>query len=368
VLLLLCAIWFAIGWLVCTWRQGTEVQLVEQVRQVLLNEHLGQVPTSRALSYAAIRGMLREIDDPHTALLEPEVSQRFQADFAGESGVIGLFPERQGDHMVATVVFPGEPAYEAGVRQGDIILSIDGVTIDKDTADAEVILLVRGPVDAPAHIQVQRGDEILDFSPIRHERQILSSRMLPEGIAYVAQYTFTTNAGPKMKAALEELLAQQPRALIWDLRSNGGGSMDTAHEVLSYFVRDGLLFMAERNDGEFKRFVATGDVIAGDIPLVVLVSGRTYSAAETAAATIGERARGTVIGDTTYGKGTIQAFYPLVGNATLQTTVAKWLGPSGTWYGERGVTPEIAVSDNEGTAEDEALQYAVEYLLTNSAP
>jgi carboxyl-terminal processing protease len=102
--------------------------------------------------------------------------------------------------------------------------------------------------------------------------------------------------------------------------------------------------------------------------LVVLVSGRTYSAAETAAATIVERDRGTVIGDTTYGKDTIQAFYPLEGNATLQTTVARWLGPSGTWYGERGVSPEIAVSDDESTAEDEVLQYAVEYLLTNLAP
>ena len=294
--------------------------------------------------------------------------QRLQADFAGESGVIGLFPERRGGHMVATVVFPGEPAYEAGVRQGDIILSIDGVTIDEDTADAEVILLVRGAVGAPAHIRVQRGEEILDFYPVRHERDIVSSRMLPEGIAYIAQYTFTSNAGPKMKAALEELLAQQPKALIWDLRSNGGGSMDTAQEILSYFGKDGLLFMAERNDGELKRFVATGDAIAGDIPLVVLVSGRTYSAAETAAVTIGERGRGTVIGDTTYGKGTIQAFYPLAGNATLQTTVARWLGPSGKWYGERGVSPEIAVSDDEGTAEDEVQQYAVEYLLTNLAP
>jgi carboxyl-terminal processing protease len=187
--------------------------------------------------------------------------------------------------------------------------------------------------------------------------------MLTEGIAYLAQYTFTTNASQKVKEALQELLAESPQGLIWDLSSNGGGSMETAQEVLSYFIQDGLLFTAELKGGEQKRFMAEGEAIAADIPLVVLVSERTYSSAETAAAAIADTGRGILIGNTTYGKGTIQATYPLSEETLLHVTVAKWLSPTGQWYDGRGVTPQIMVSDDETTEEDEALRFAVEYLI-----
>jgi carboxyl-terminal processing protease len=114
--------------------------------------------------------------------------------------------------------------------------------------------------------------------------------------------------------------------------------------------------------------VAEGEAIAADIPLVVLVGERTYSAAETAAATIAEWGRGTLIGGKTYGKGTIQATYPLDQETLLKMTVAKWLSPSGQWYHGRGVVPEYVVSDDESTDEDEVLQFAVDYLLEKSTP
>jgi carboxyl-terminal processing protease len=244
---------------------------------------------------------------------------------------------------------------------------VDGVEFDADTSDAEVILLVRGPVGQAARFVVQRDGEILEFAPVRQERTIVSSRMLPEGIGYLAQYTFATDAADDVRIALGALLAGDPKGLIWDLSSNGGGSMETAQEILSYFIEDGLLFSGEGKGGRQRQFLATGEAIAPDIPLVVLIGERTYSAAETSAATMKETGRATVIGGQSYGKGTIQATYPLTEDELLQMTIAKWLSPTGRWYHEQGVAPEIEMYDDEGTEQDEVLDFAVDFLLDNAA-
>ncbi len=363
-LLLIAATWFLIGWTVRSWRLGPDVILVEQARQKLLSQYPGELPTSRELTYAAIRGMLRQVGDPHAALFEPSISQRFWDDFRGQSGTIGLYAEPLNGEIVVSVVFPGEPADQAGLRPGDVVLSVDGVEFDDTATAAEVQLLIRGPVGAAAHFVIRRDQEILEFDPVRQERLIAEARMLDDQVGYLAQYTFTANASEKVKQALEMLLAQGSKALVWDLRSNGGGSMLAAQEVLSYFIENGLLFTAELKGGERKPFLANGDGIAAEIPLVVLVGEHTISSAETAAAAIKDRERGILIGSTTFGKGTIQTTDPLIEDSMLHMTVAKWLSPNGQWFDGRGVTPDILVNDNADTEQDEVLQYALDYVLS----
>lgn len=362
-LVILCATWLAIGWIVRGWAMGPDAALVEQARRQLLTQYPGELPPNRELSYAAIRGMLDRTGDPYAALLEPPVASRFRDDFEGQSGAIGLHFEKVNDEIVIDAVYPGEPADQAGLRAGDVILAVDGVEIDADTALAEVGLLIRGPVGEAAHIVVRRGDETLEFAPVRQERPTVSARMLPGQVAYMAQYAFTTNITPQVEQTLQELLAQKPVGLIWDLRDNGGGSMDTTRDVLSYFIEDGLLFTAEIQGGRQREFVAQGGGLATDIPLVVLIDEGTYSAAETAAAAIKDRGRGVLIGSATYGKGSILTTVPLGQDCMLQMTVAKWLSPSGEWYGEHGVPPDIAVDDEENTEGDEVLDFAVDYIL-----
>lgn len=368
-LLFLCAVWFLIGWLVRGWRQGPDVALVEQARQQLLSKHYpGQELARRDLTYAAIEGMLRHTGDPHAALFEPPASERFEDDFAGRSGVIGLFPEVRDGEMVVSLVFPGEPADRAGLRPGDVILSVDGVEFDETITGPEASLLIRGPVGTSANFVVTRGDETLSFNPVREEREIVSARMLESDFGYLAQYTFTANAPGKVRQALQDLLASQPRGLIWDLRENGGGSMEAAQEILTYFIEDGLLFTAELKGGKRRPFLADGETIAADIPLVVLIGEHTFSSAETAAAAISERGRGLLIGGTTHGKGTIQETVPLIEDCLLHFTIAKWLSPTGQWYEGRGVAPDIAVSDDPATDEDEVLRFATDYLLPELIP
>jgi carboxyl-terminal processing protease len=365
-LLVICATWFLIGWTIRGRRPpNADVELVEQVRRQLLSEQLGKVPSSRELTYAAIRGMLGSVDDSQAALVTPPTSHRFLDDYYGNSGVIGMFPERLDGEMTVSVIFPGEPADQAGLRVGDVILSVDGVEFDVHTSSKEVSLLIRGPVGVPAHFVVRRGDEILELYPVRQVRTIVEAQMLDSGIAHLTQYTFTVNSAQKVREALQELLSQRPKGLIWDLRSNGGGSMLTSQEILSYFIAEGLLFTAELKGGEQQQFMASGNGIATDVPLVVLIGERTYSAAESSAVAVRDRQRGTLIGETTFGKGTVQKTEPLIAECLLQVTIAKWLSPAGQWYEGRGVEPDFFVSDDESTGEDEVLQFAVDYIEQN---
>lgn len=364
-LLIISAVWFMIGWFVHgrLLAQNPDNVLIDQVRLTLMENHIDDLPPARELTHGALRGMVYQIDDPHAAFLDPFLAERFQQDFSGNSGVIGLFPERDKGEFVVTVVLPGSPAAAAGLQVGDILESVDGVAFDSLTTTADVTLLFRGPVGTPVDVVVRRGGERLTFSPVREAREVITdARMLKEDIAYFAQHTFTANAPAEVTAVLKDLLAQQPRALIWDLRSNGGGSMEAAQEIISMFIQDGLLFQIELKDGEIRRVEAVGNGMASEIPLVVLVSGTTFSAAETAAAAIQDRERGVLIGETTFGKGTVQTTMPMPQETAVQFTIAHWLSPEGVWYDGRGVEPDLFVVDDPETAVDETLEAAVEWL------
>lgn len=363
VTLLIAVVWFVIGWVANGRFQKTDTALFEQVLEGLLDHHIDALPSSRELTYDALRGLVSGIDDPHAAFLEPEMGVRFQQDFNGQTGVTGILLELMNGQWVVTVIIPGGPAEQAGLRVGDVVLSLDDVPLTSELTAPEISLLLRGPADEPAEFVVQRGEERLTMAPIRKARPLVSEgKMLPGEIAYFAQYTFTSNTPQLVKAVLDDLLARNPKAIIWDLRSNGGGSMNAAQEILSYFIDDGLLFLVEVKGGEQRPFRATGNSLVTDIPLIVLVGERTYSSAETAAVAIRENERGILMGSTTFGKGTVQETIPLLDDSMLQYTVAHWLSPSGEWFEGRGVTPQMTVFDDPETETDEVLEAAITYI------
>jgi carboxyl-terminal processing protease len=365
---LLSAIWLLIGWTLRGYVQDIEISLVEQARQHLLSQYAGESPSSRELSYAAIRGMLGRSTDPYAALLKADLSQRYLDDLNGLTGGVGVIAASQNGGMVVTSVVPGDPADLAGLRAGDVILGVDGVVFSEYTSESEAALLIRGPVGTTANLLVQRGDEILWLKPMRKERQIASANMLGGGIAYLEQYNFSPPSVSLVKSYLELLLKVNPTGLIWDLRTNAGGSMDATQEILSFFLEDKLLFIAELNGGEQQEFFAGNQGIATQIPLVLLVGTQTYSSAEMAAAAIQTHGRGVLIGETTYGKSATQTTVPLVDGSLLKYTIAYWLSPNGESFNLRGVPPDIIVHDNPDTPEDEVLEYALEYLRQFGQP
>lgn len=360
--LLLCAIAFCSGWWVNE-RGGDPAErlLVTAYRQIT-GQSFFRTQSNQEMAYAGIRGMLGAVDDHYAELIEPAAAQNLTNTFSGKLGVVGLHAENQNQQVVISLVFPGGAAEAAGLKPGDVIRAIDGQTLDADTDSSETGLLLRGTPGSSVHLSVERDGQPYEYDLTRKEQRFVSAKMLPGGVGYISLNAFNETASQQMKTALEELLAQQPTGILWDLRNNEGGDMQAAQQILSYFIEDGLLFTAELTQNRSVTFQAKGGALAPDLPLVVLMDKTSYSAAETSAAAIAQTGRGKTVGETSYGKGVIQATMPIEDGAMLQLTIARWLSPEGVWYHEKGVPAQIAAHDDPATEVDELLEKGLEVL------
>ena len=359
----LCAAWFIIGWVVHARWGSPETKIIDVAFHSIANDSFFNDKTKAELSYSAIRGMLSEINDPWGELLEPEAANNLLDTFAGRTGVVGLYAEKQGGQVVILIIYPDSPAEKAGLQPGDVILSIDGIPLDEDADSSETGLLIRGAPETAVTLETLRDGVRHEVELIRQQQNFVTAHMLPEDIGYISLFAFNVTSSQEMRMELAALLTQEPNGLIWDLRNNEGGDMQATQDILSIFIEKGLLFSVALTQGRTVQFYAKGNAIAPDIPLVVLMDETTYSAAETAAAAIAELGRGTTVGSTSYGKGLIQATIPLGEDVMLQMTIAKWLSSNGVWYHGQGVPPQVEVIDDPATEADEVLQKAVEVLL-----
>ncbi len=369
IMIVLSVAWFLIGWRVREFFLNEDILLVEQGRNIILNYYNGDTPSSRDLTYAALRGMLYNIDDPRAVFYEPEIVARKIEDAQGRYAGTGMVGEMRNGGLEVIYVNPGEPAEQAGLQAGDVVVGVDGWELEKDTTYTEASLMIRGPEDSTVHLTVRRGDEIIEFDVVRKPPVLVITRTIEPDIAYLYLQNFGFTAPREMKQGLEELRTYDPQGLIWDLRGNGGGPLTATLEILDDFFADKeVLFYSEEKDGVLTPFHGTNGGIATELPLVVLIDGHSYSAPELAAATIAERGRGTLIGETTYGKGTINVHFPLLDGSAMQMTVARWLSPEQQWYGDRGVPPDVFLENDETTAEDEVIECAVTLLLHPQEP
>ena len=355
-LILISLIWLIIGWVLRSVIFPNQINLEDEVRQVILHDSPGEVPSEAALSLAAAQGMVQALDDPFAVVVPPPSSLKFDDDFAGQTGIVGLVPNiNDAGEMYIETVIEGGPGDLVGVRVGDILLSIDGIPVDATTTVTGSALLFRGPVGDAAELVIQRGGQILNFAPVRIERVPLAWDIWENGVGYIAQYTFTTNVPDLFKEALTEIMATNPPAVVWDLRFNGGGSMKVAQDVLSNFVAEGDLFYVMLKEGDLSIFSATGEAIAPDVPLYVLVNEFTFSAAETVASSIQENGRGVTIGSQTFGKGTVQNAVKLRDDYLFEYTIGYWYTPAGVSYEGSGFVPSVIAPDDPATDVDETI-------------
>ena len=360
--------WFAIGWLARGWLQpplNSEMQLVAQAGDAIRAQAYGPLPAARDMTYAAIRGLLGSLNDKYAVFFDPPAAAHDALGLQGEDAVVGLSGEMQANRFVVVAVPPDAPAAQAGLQIGDIITEVDGWTVKDDAAYFEVTSMIRGPIGSVAHLTVRRGDQTLVIDVPRRPAQDVMTRTLASGIGYVRLDRFTDQSPQQMDAALRQLLATRPPALIWDLRYNGGGLMNSTQQVLDLFLAEGVAFYARTNSGQLIPYPTKSGDIAEKIPLVVLIGPQTYSASETAAAAIADRGRGKLIGATTHGKGSIVSTIKLPDGSALRLTVARWLSPVQQRSFEGvGVAPDIAVTvTDQGATEGAVLQRAVDWLV-----
>lgn len=368
-LLLLSTVWFVIGWSLRGQLAPAQPTLAPAVQrmiragQLLVDRYYpGPVLTADDLANAAIRGMLYLTQDRYVALLTGPVSARFEEDFAGATGAPGLWYTLEQGKFVITALRADGPAVKAGVQVGDVLLAVDGRQIDAFTTGEELAMALRGPLDTPVAITVQRGETTLELRVGRIPREPISSRLLQGHIGYVKLPAFLADSAEAMKSTLQKLQDQGMDSLIWDLRGNAGGSMRAATAMLDDLIEEGLFYTAQFKDGQRQSFSAQGKATLADLPLVILVDGGTYSASEMVTAALQDHGRARIIGSTTGGKGILQDTIPLDADSRLHLTIAQWFSPAGRTIHQQGIQPDVTLVDDPTTADDELVAFAVEHL------
>jgi len=336
--------------------------------QIVHDQYLVQPVDDEKMMQGAIRGMMDSLSDPHSAYMDPVEYSDAQAPLEGYSG-IGAWVNTEGEYLTIAEPMKGSPAETAGLKSGDQIIAIDGVdmvgTLPElarqkvlGEAGTQVILkIMREGVEEPFDIPITRAQITIPSTEYR---------MLDNDIAYLRLNAFSNATSEEIHSALQELLAQNPQGLILDLRYNSGGYLDAAIQVGSEFLPDGVVAYEEYGNGTRDTFNVTGDGIATEIPMVVLVNDWSASASELVAGALQDRGRAQLVGVTTYGKGTVQNWIPLSDNeGAVRVTIARWLTPNGRNVTEIGITPdlEVIISDADAQAGvDTQLNQAIDLL------
>lgn len=348
---------------------GVDLDIFYEVWGVIDRQFDGEMPPSEAVLDAAIAGSLETLDDDFTRYIPPDVAARIREDMGGSVEGIGAFVnENEEGQFVIVRPIDGQPADLAGLLPGDVVVAVDGEPVADLTFD-EVILKVRGPSGTEVTLTIMREgeEELLEFAIVRarFEIAVVESEMLPDNIAYVRLTEFNQNAIEKLEESLTELLAQNPRGLIFDLRDNPGGFLDQAIAVADAFLPPSTILLERNSQGLDEKFVATEGDLAETIPLVVLINAGSASASEIVAGAIQDNGRGVLIGETTFGKGSVQRVVPLSNGAELRVTIARWYTPRNSSIDEQGISPDIEVQtpDDLGSEDDPQLQRAVDYFL-----
>jgi carboxyl-terminal processing protease len=348
----------------------TDFAIFDEVWDQIERDFDGPLPDEDDLLYNAIVGSLEALDDDYTVFLEPDLAARIREDMGGSVSGIGAFVSENDDGFFEiTAPIEGQPAMAAGLLPGDIIVAVDGQSV-LDLSFDEIILLVRGPSDTEVQLTVRRPGEPepLEFTIVRatYVVPVVESEMLADEIAYIRLMEFSGQADVKMREALDELLAQNPQGLILDLRNNPGGYLDQSIMIADLFLPEGVVAHERNRSGLDETFRSDDGDVAETIPLVVLVNGASASASEIVAGAIQDNGRGTIIGETSFGKGSVQMVYNLSDGSELRVTIARWYTPDNRSIGDEGVMPDIEVESPLliGEEDDPQIERAVDFLRT----
>lgn len=344
--------------------------------QLVKDEYFDQPLDDRKLAEGAIEGMLSTLGDPNTRYLSPDQEQAAREAMDGSFEGIGAVVTSEDGRLTIIAAYEGSPAQAAGLRRGDVLLSADDVSLDgMDTSEAAA--LIQGPAGTTVTLQVERNGEQFAVVVTRDVIKVPSAqgRMLEDNIAYLQLSRFANNTSEELTDELEKLMANDPAGLILDLRNNPGGNLTTAVDVADQFLGTGPVLTERFGNGRERAYDASETGLAQGLPLVVLIDGGSASASEVLAGAIRDRGRGILIGDTSYGKGTVQTWQRLSNGGGVRITIARWLTPDGTWVHEAGLQPDYVVTQGAGDGIDETdaqLQAAIDYIegrpVIESAP
>lgn len=333
----------------------------------LIEEHYyGEMPPARARTYGAIRNTLALLDDPCTIFVEPQTRELERDQMRGAFGDIGIALQRDAQNQITIVPYPDSPAQQAGAREGDILLAVDAQRVTTETTIEQIQAWLHGEVGTVVTLTLSRPPTPpFDLPIIREEMQVPSITWyvldrFPE-IGYIHITGFTERTSAEILTATHELRAAGVISMVLDLRDNYGGLIEPAVAVADEFLDSGVVMIEQGRNTQERVFQAQNGGAATDVPLAVLVNGGTASAAEIVAGALQDHRRAPLIGEPTFGKGSVQLIYELSDGSSLHVTAAIWLTPNRRQIQGQGLAPDIYVPHRDSPL-DNQLERAVEYL------
>lgn len=306
--------------------------------------------TKKSLMQGALKGMLESLDDPHSVYFTSEELRSFQEDIKGKYVGVGMVIQKKVGEPL-TVVSPIEdgPAYKAGIKPKDQIVEIDGESTYNLTSE-EASKRLKGKANTSVKVKVYREanklTKVFELKRETIELKYVKSKMLEGGIGYLRLTQFGDNVYPDMKKALEGLQAKGMKALILDLRSNPGGELGQSIKIASMFIEKGKIVSTKQKKGEETVYSREGKYF-GNFPMVVLINGGSASASEIVSGALKDYKRATLIGEKTFGKGSVQTLLPLPDGDGIKITIAKYYTPNGISIDGTGIEPDKKVEDKD---------------------
>lgn len=320
------------------------------------------------LFYGSLTGLVSSLKDPYSVFLPPQIAEKFNADLAGAFEGIGAEIGIRNDQLIVIAPLSDSPAEKAGLRAGDKILQINGEDTLSMTLD-EAVDKIRGQKGTAVTLTITRdGFEKVQEIVITRDKIIIKTvvwKMRPDGIALIKLSHFNEEARTQWGKALKEILPKNPGGLILDLRNNPGGFLDIGVQITSEWIPEGVVVIEKFSDGGEQKYTTVGRHRLANIPTVVLVNRGSASASEILAGALQDHGRATLVGEKTFGKGSVQDYEQFGDGSALKITVAEWLTPKGRRIDEHGIEPDHAIEDTgEAVPEDKDpyLLKAVELL------
>ncbi len=347
-----------------------KIDIFSDVLDKINKEYVDEINQNEVMD-AAINGVLQSLD-PYSAYMSPETFESMRTETSGEFGGLGI--EVSMEAGVVKVISPLDesPAYEAGVKAGDYIVKINNHQVQGKTL-SQAVDLMRGPVGSDIEITVRRRGErkALVFNITRKiiKIQSVKSEKIDNNIGYIRLTAFNENSSAQVKKKIREFDKDKKiNGYILDLRNNPGGLLSQAIKISDFFLSDGeIVSTKSRKENENRKWFAnTGDILNGKT-LVVLINNGSASASEILAGALKDHKRAILVGETTYGKGSVQSIIPLKNNGAIRLTISKYYLPSGVSISEVGVDPDIEISEDSdefriNTESDNQLDFAVKLL------
>ena len=312
----------------------------------------------------AISGMVKTLDDPHSIYLDPKMYELMRSHTEGSFGGVGIVMGFKDNKITVISVMEGTPSEAAGIKTGDEIIAVDG-TPTNEIEPEEVVLHIRGEIGTDVTLKIRRaGEEDKDYVVRRATIQVhtVAGQMLPDtdGIGYIRIASFSEHTADEFKDAYRALEKDGVKGMIIDLRENPGGLVTSCVAIANMVVPKGPVVSVVQKDGTREEYKS--DLSEEKYPLVVLIDGNSASASEILAGALQDTGAATIVGETSYGKGSVQVILPLYDDDALKLTIAKYYTPSGRSIDGTGIEPDVRVEPQADSAQDAQLLKAIDVM------